>query len=172
MQVAKERLAVPKKLLAYNTKLKLQAEVKSANNEIQCLQDSMKLEIGRPQANSSSVEQQASITFKLSGYKAKKKMNSVFISPMFYTGPRGYHMAVRVSANGVDDSRGTHLSVYAPVVKGPYDAELKWPFTGEVTFTLLNQLEDENHWTSYFKGQCFGFEGCTWVCLGFPRILN
>ena len=40
---------------------------------------------------------------------------------------------------------GTHVSVFACLVKGRNDDNLPWPFTGEVTFTLLNQLEDENH---------------------------
>ena len=38
-----------------------------------------------------------------------------------------------------------HVSVYASFLKGRYDAELKWPFVGRITFTLLNQLEDKNH---------------------------
>ena len=32
-------------------------------------------------------------------------------------------------------------------MKGKNDDNLSWPFTGEVTVTLLNQLEDENHHT-------------------------
>ena len=32
-------------------------------------------------------------------------------------------------------------------MKGKNDDNLPWPFTGEVTITLLNQLEDENHHT-------------------------
>ena len=43
-------------------------------------------------------------------------------------------MCMRVNANGF--GADTHVSVYA---------SLPWPFTAEVTITLLNQLEDENH---------------------------
>ena len=39
------------------------------------------------------------------------------------------------------------MSAYAYILEGEYDAELKWPFVEEVTITLLNQLEDENHHT-------------------------
>ena len=56
-------------------------------------------------------------------------------------------MAVQVYANGNDDSEGTHMSVYVSTLEGKYDAELKWPFVGDVTITLLNQLEDKNHHT-------------------------
>ena len=34
---------------------------------------------------------------------------------------------------------------------GKNDDNLSWPFTGEVTFTLLNQLEDKNHYTMAAK---------------------
>ena len=37
--------------------------------------------------------------------------------------------------------------MHAPILKGEYDDELKWPFIGTVTYTLLNQLEDRNHHT-------------------------
>ena len=32
-------------------------------------------------------------------------------------------------------------------MKGKFDAFLKWPLVAKVTFTLLNQLEDKNHYT-------------------------
>ena len=38
-----------------------------------------------------------------------------------------------------------HVSVFAVISEGEYDAGLKWPFVGKVTVTLLNQLQDENH---------------------------
>jgi TNF receptor-associated factor 4 len=50
-----------------------------------------------------------------------------------------------VYANGYNEGRATHLSVYAFLLKGKYDSELTWPFVGEVTVTLLNQLENRNH---------------------------
>ena len=37
------------------------------------------------------------------------------------------------------------MSVYAYLLEGAYDASLSWPFMGTVTFTLLNQLVDDNH---------------------------
>ena len=33
-------------------------------------------------------------------------------------------------------------------MKGKNDDNLPWPFTGEVTITLLNQLADKNHYTA------------------------
>ena len=85
--------------------------------------------------------------FRLSEYQKKKEANERFQFSPFYTHPNGYHMALRVDANGEGAGKGTHVSVYAPILEGEYDAKLKWPFLGKVTFTLLNQLEDKNHHT-------------------------
>ena len=54
-------------------------------------------------------------------------------------------MALRVDANGEGAGKGTHVSVFAVILEGEHDAGLKWPFVGEVTVTLLNQLQDMNH---------------------------
>ena len=60
-------------------------------------------------------------------------------------------MCIRVDANGDGKGAGTHVSVFAYLMKGRYDDNLPWPFTGEVITTLLNQLEDENHHTRTLK---------------------
>ena len=84
-------------------------------------------------------------SFRLSEYGKKKETNKVFHFPPFYTHPNGYHMALRVDANGYGDGKGTHVSVSAVISEGEYDTGLKWPFVGKVTVTLLNQLQDMNH---------------------------
>lgn len=48
-------------------------------------------------------------------------------------------------ANDVGSAKGTHVSVYACFLKGDNDDKLSRPFVGNITFTLLNQLEDKNH---------------------------
>ena len=87
-----------------------------------------------------------SLKFKLMNYQKRKENDQRVQSPSYYTSPNGYHMALQVFANGQGVNKGTHLSVFAPVFKGKYDAQLKWPLIGKVTFTLLNQLEDKNHY--------------------------
>ena len=56
-------------------------------------------------------------------------------------------MCIRVDANGFGGAAGTHVSVYACLMKGKNDDNLPWPFTGEIIITLLNQLADRNHCT-------------------------
>lgn len=41
--------------------------------------------------------------------------------------------------------RGTHVSLFARLLRGKKDDQLNWPFIGEVTLRVLNQLEDGNH---------------------------
>jgi hypothetical protein len=91
------------------------------------------------------VDMLTSKTFVFTEYQKRRDAGEVFQFPPFYTHPRGYHTALRVRAFGDKDGKGTHVTVYAPILEGVYDSELKWPLVGNVKFTLLNQLEDRNH---------------------------
>ena len=62
-----------------------------------------------------------------------------FYSPCFYTSRYGYKMCARLYLNGDDMGRGTHISVFFVVMRGQYDAILRWPFRQRVTFMLLDQ---------------------------------
>ena len=126
------------KMATYENDDKLHLDM--ALNAVVKLQDAnTKLE-----ENSRTLKKGESVTFALQDYKKKKKWAT---SPSFYTHPNGYHIALRVFANGDGDGEGTHVSVYAVILEEKFDKGLKWPLVGEVTFTLLNQLEDKNHYT-------------------------
>ena len=73
--------------------------------------------------------------------------NDYWFSPPFYTHPQGYKMCLSVNANGSGDGRGTHVSVFAFLMKGEFDDHLSWPFRGHVTVAMLNQVQDSNHTT-------------------------
>ena len=49
---------------------------------------------------------------------------------------RGYLSCLLVYANGSQDVRGTHVSVYVTLMKGKYDDELAWPMCGTIRITL------------------------------------
>ena len=85
--------------------------------------------------------------FTMTEFKSKKNNNVVWDSPPFYTHTHGYRMCIRVDANGIGVGKGTHLSVFAYLMQGPYDDDLLWLFQGTITIQLLNQLEDGNHHT-------------------------
>lgn len=54
----------------------------------------------------------------------------------FYTSKYGYKMCLRVYLNGDGTGRGTHLSLFFVVMKGPNDALLRWPFNQKVGLGL------------------------------------
>ena len=110
------------------------------------------------------------VTFALTDFNHKKKTNTEERSPSFYTEPQGYQLAIEVYANGYKEGRSTHLSVYAYILKGKNDRKLRWPFVGEITITLLNQLSNENHFskTVVMKSEQNVLAKDNW---GYPRFI-
>ena len=82
---------------------------------------------------------------RLSGFESKTRINTEWYSAPFYSHFGGYKMCLKVYANGSGDGKGTHVSVYTHLMKGENDDNLKWPFRGIITVTLLNQLQPDNH---------------------------
>ena len=78
-------------------------------------------------------------------FEQHKTSNAEWFSEPFYTHPRGYKMCLSVNAKGWGDGQDSHVSVYVHLMKGEFDDNLKWPFQGDVTIQLLNQLEDSGH---------------------------
>ena len=84
------------------------------------------------------------MTWKITEY-ARKRSEAVngqkfsFYSPCFYTSRFGYKMCARIYLNGNGIGRGTHISLFFVVMRGEYDAILRWPFRRRVTFMLLDQ---------------------------------
>ncbi len=105
------------------------------------------------------------LTFRIKNYKVLELEGKYFYSPPFLTSASGYKMCIRVDANGSGAGKGTHVSVFAYLMKGDNDDSLSWPFTGRVTFELLNQLEDDNHHkrdNHIPSRQCFQSESGGW----------
>ena len=83
--------------------------------------------------------------FKFTDYAKRKSRNSSAFSPPIYSSPGGYKMCINVLPNGAGKGKGTHVSVYAYLMRGENDDHLSWPFTGTIVVELLNQLTDRNH---------------------------
>ena len=58
---------------------------------------------------------------------------------------KGYKMCLCINAAGYGDGKGTHLSVFLCLMKGPHDDELIWPLRGPFEIKLLNQISDIEH---------------------------
>ena len=95
------------------------------------------------------------LTWKITEY-ARKRSEAVngqkvsFYSPCFYTSRYGYKMCARIYLNGDGMGRGTHISLFFVVMRGEYDAILRWPFGQKVTFMLLDQ-DNAKHMIDAFR---------------------
>ena len=95
------------------------------------------------------------VVIKFSDYSKHKRDEDDWYSSGFYTSAGGYKLRLNLDANGHGDGKGTHVSCFFNLMPGEYDDVLEWPFQGEVTVKLLNQLEDKNH---YKRAICFNHE--------------
>ena len=87
---------------------------------------------------------------------AKRKRDAIdgritsLYSPPFYTAKNGYKMCIRVYLNGDGMGHKTHLSLFFVLMKGEFDALLKWPFENKVSLILVDQ-NHRKHLVQTFK---------------------
>ena len=139
-------------------------------------------------------EQSQTSVFILKNFEQHRIENSSVFSTPFYTGPGGYKMCLKVCASGDGNFKGTHIAVFAYIMKGEHDNHLSWPFTGQINVELLNQLDDANHYARciWFREENdnylnhsqrvfdndrahtgYGFHGfCSHLALGYDAVRN
>ena len=71
-----------------------------------------------------------------------KRADCYYYSDPFYSDNKGYKMCLCVYPTSADDGKGTHLSAFVSLMKGPYDDKLTWPLRGKFEVKLLNQISD------------------------------
>ena len=76
-----------------------------------------------------------------------KRGSTRWYSDLFYTHEKGYKMCLAVYSAGFGKGKGTHLSVFLYLMKGPHDDELTWPLRGKFEVKLLNQISDCEHYS-------------------------
>ena len=111
------------------------------NQELQRMVQAMNADI---RALKEDLQQDISTSRWLLKFRVKYTEEEVF-SPAFYTHTHGYRMCVRVYPNGYGDGKGTHVSIFVFMMRGPFDDNLKWPFRGEITIQIVNQAGDHDH---------------------------
>ena len=84
---------------------------------------------------------------KMEGFQEKTKSGEGWLSDPVYSHFGGYKICLSVEVNGACGVRGTDMSLYACLMRGDNDSNLKWPFKGTIKVSLLNQLEDGQHHT-------------------------
>ena len=85
--------------------------------------------------------------FRMERFERKKNKDVRWYSEGFYSHYGGYKFCLSVNANGIGDAKGTHLSAGICIMKGENDDNLRWPFTGRIIVSLLNQLQPMGHVT-------------------------
>ena len=83
--------------------------------------------------------------FTLTEFTKRKQFDNEYYSPPFYSQLHGYKLCIGVNANGYDNAKSTHMSVYAYLMKGECDSVLDWPFEGDIIIELINWREDMHH---------------------------
>lgn len=66
-------------------------------------------------------------------------MEAEITSSPFYTHRHGYKLQLSTFLNGNGSGQGTHASLYVRVLPGEYDSLLEWPFSHDITFTIIDQ---------------------------------
>ena len=85
------------------------------------------------------------VILKMSEFAKKKQEEVEWFSPSFYSHNQGYKFCLNVDANGYSNSKGTHMSVWLCLTKGPYDDWLPWPLRERFEIQVLNQIKDRWH---------------------------
>lgn len=85
------------------------------------------------------------VILKMAEYKMKQKENKQWFSEPFFTHIQGYKMRLSAVAAGVEDGKGSHLSLYLYLMKGPHDDTLKWPLRETFEVKLMNQIGKADH---------------------------
>ncbi|XP_045417984.1 TNF receptor-associated factor 2 isoform X3 [Lemur catta] len=132
-----------------------QDKIEALSNKVQQLERSIGLkDLAMADLEQKVLEMEAStydgvFIWKIPDF-ARKRQEAVagrtpaIFSPAFYTSRYGYKMCLRIYLNGDGTGRGTHLSLFFVVMKGPNDALLRWPFNQKVTLMLLDQNNREH----------------------------
>ncbi len=83
----------------------------------------------------------------MTDFEQYKANDTSWYSPPVYTHHQGYKIRLRVFANGLSLSYGTHVSVFVGFMRGEFDDSLKWPFRGVISVQLLAQVNSKDHKT-------------------------
>ena len=89
------------------------------------------------------------VIIKFTGFRRKVGDSiRLLTSPFYSTGAGKYKFVLVIQFNT------NSITILARITRGDYDDHVTWPFVGSITVTLLNQLENKDHysreiWSSY-----------------------
>lgn len=95
------------------------------------------------------------IEFVMIDFIKHKQKEVQWLGPPFYSHLGGYCFCLSVDANGSEDGKKTHISLYVNLMKGEFDEHLRWPFRGNIKVVLCNQRKSEG---SIAESIMFGYD--------------
>ena len=108
--------------------------------------DKINLDFTRAIKDNETLKDGESLVFKVTHCNSRKGKDDLFYSAPFYTSPGGHKMCFVLFISEDIPSDDAYLSVYVKLLEGAFGIGLPYTFTGAVTFQLLNQLADGNHY--------------------------
>ena len=87
------------------------------------------------------------VEFRMTDFSQHRRDNDKWYSLPFYSHANGYKLCLSVQSSRFHDAVETRtpLGVAVHILSGKFDHRLKWPFYGDVTVQLLNQLGNKQH---------------------------
>ena len=82
--------------------------------------------------------------FTITDVAKRRESGNLYYSPPFVAAK--YKMCLKVYCGGDGAGKGTHVSMYACLLKGEDDDSLEWPFCGDITVEVLNWHGDHDHY--------------------------
>ena len=123
----------------------LQSQLQKKRQQLEGILSIWSFNIQAQAAKLSMGNQSAPVIVKVPEITHKKDNKLDWFSDPFFA--NSYKLCLRVYANGCGNCKGTHLSVFFCIMKGPNDDNLSWPLRGIFTVQLLNQLSNEGHYS-------------------------
>lgn len=135
---------------------KRDAEIQRLKGTVTQLQEQMKIKFfGPPLPRSLEItwrpeppttnEYVPPVIFYVRNFEERRWNNEIWTSPPFFSHRGGYKMCLVVYPNGCGSGLRKWVSIYVSLVKGENDDSLRWPFTGQVTVEVRNQVKNMFH---------------------------
>lgn len=116
------------------------------------------------------------VIIHVSGYDKAKIDRTILVTSPFYTAGAGrYKFELHICIAPCIGTGNSYMSICASLLKGEYDDLLTWPFVGRISVTLLNQIENNDHFTKHiwlshdppgleYAGRVAGgqYRNCSW----------
>ena len=74
---------------------------------------------------------------------SRESRQKSFYSPVFYTSRDGYRLTCKLYLNGNGQAFNEYVSIYLVILRGCYDAVLKWPFKQKCSFVLVDKQDEK-----------------------------